>query len=57
MDVSEIKKAYFELAKLYHPDVHQSGVGTNAYEVSENFLVISEAYDVLSNAEMRDRYD
>lgn len=48
----EIKKAYRRLAKRYHPD--KTG-GDKAKE--HRFKEISEAYDVLGNAEARQQYD
>lgn len=48
---TEIKKAYRNLAKQYHPDVNQNE------EAVELFCEIKEAYDVLSNPEQRARYD
>lgn len=48
----EIKKAYRRLAKQYHPDVNK---GEKAAE--ERFKEISEAYNVLSDAEERKKYD
>jgi DnaJ-class molecular chaperone len=50
--VEEIKKAYKELAKKYHPDLNP---GNKMAE--EKFKEISEAYSVLSNAEKRAQYD
>ena len=49
--ISEIKKAYFTLAKKYHPDINKS---PNA---KEKFTEISEAYDTLSNEQKRKAYD
>ena len=49
----EIKRAYRGLAKKYHPDV-----STEPKEVAEaKFKGISEAYEVLSDAEKRRLYD
>ncbi|NOY78437.1 MAG: DnaJ domain-containing protein [Calditrichaeota bacterium] len=49
---AEIKKAYRNLAKQYHPDSHP---GDKAAE--EKFKDIAEAYDVLSDKEKRAKYD
>ncbi len=48
----EIKKAYRKSAKQYHPDLHP---GDKVAE--EKFKEINEAYEVLSDAEKRARYD
>lgn len=49
----EIKKAYRSLAKKHHPDV-----SSEPKEVAEaKFKEISEAYEVLSDADKRNRYD
>jgi DnaJ-class molecular chaperone len=52
----QIKKAYRELAKKYHPDVF---VGkTEPYEPNvDKFRDIAEAYAVLSNKALRIDYD
>ncbi|MBT3184230.1 MAG: DnaJ domain-containing protein [Nitrospina sp.] len=49
---ADIKKKYRELAKKYHPDTN-SGSKT----AEDKFKIISEAYDVLSNAKKRKAYD
>ncbi len=49
----EIKKAYRELAKKYHPDLHPE----NRQEYEEKFKEISEAYEVLMDDEKRRVYD
>jgi molecular chaperone DnaJ len=48
----EIKKAYRKLAIKFHPDKNPGDK-----EAEENFKEAAEAYDVLSNAEKKQRYD
>ncbi|KFI45926.1 molecular chaperone DnaJ [Bifidobacterium bohemicum] len=48
---SEITKAYRKLARKYHPDLNKTK------EAEEKFKDISEAYDVLSNKQERQKYD
>ena len=50
--IDEIKLAYREQAKKYHPDMH---VGDNSSE--EKFKEINEAYKILSDPKLRKRYD
>ncbi len=47
----EIKKAYKELAKKYHPDVSKES------EAEKKFKEINEAYSVLSDADKKSKYD
>ena len=47
----EIKKAYFKLAKEYHPDVNK------APESKEKFATINEAYETLGDENKRRVYD
>lgn len=48
----EIKKAYYQLAKKYHPDTNKDD--PNA---SKKFQQVSEAYEVLSDDTKRKEYD
>ncbi|MBO5136099.1 MAG: molecular chaperone DnaJ [Clostridia bacterium] len=50
----EIKKAYRKLAKKYHPDLNP---GDKAKEAEEKFKEASEAYEVLSDADKKSKYD
>lgn len=47
----EIKKAYFKLAKEFHPDVNK------APEAKEKFATINEAYETLGDEGKRRVYD
>lgn len=47
----DIKKAYRKLARQYHPDVNK------AADAETKFKEVKEAYDVLSDAGKRSRYD
>ncbi len=49
----EIKKAYRNLAKKYHPDMNPN----NKKEAEEKFKELSEAYEVLMTTEKRRLYD
>ena len=49
---TEIKKAYRNLAKKYHPDKTNGNS-----KLEEKFKEVSEAYEVLSNDENRKKYD
>jgi len=48
----EIKKAYRSLARKYHPDVNQGDK-----QAEEKFKEVKEAYEVLSDDNLKARYD
>ena len=48
----DIKKAYRKMAKQYHPDVNPGDTAAEA-----RFKEISEAYEILSDADKKSRYD
>lgn len=50
--IEEIKQAYREQAKKYHPDINTSSSSTE-----ERFKDINEAYKILSNPTSRRKYD
>ena len=49
---SDIKKAYRKVAKKYHPDMNPGDK-----EAEEKFKEATEAYEVLSDSEKRQKYD
>ena len=51
-DESEIKKAYRKMAMKYHPDKNPGDK-----QAEDKFKEAAEAYDVLSNADKKARYD
>jgi molecular chaperone DnaJ len=48
----EIKKAYRNLAKKYHPDMNP-----NDKEAEKKFKEVNEAYEILSDSDKKSRYD
>ncbi|KAL6941882.1 hypothetical protein ACO0QE_003043 [Hanseniaspora vineae] len=48
---SEIKKAYYKLAKTYHPDINKKD------GADKKFQDITEAYEILSDEEKRKQFD
>ena len=50
-DQDAIRRAYRKLARKYHPDLNSES------DAEERFKELGEAYEVLSDAEKRERYD
>ena len=48
----EIKKAYKKMARKYHPDLNPDNK-----EAEEKFKEVNEAYEILSDADKKARYD
>lgn len=50
-DPDTVRRAYRKLARKYHPDLNSDS------DAEERFKELGEAYEVLSDAEKRERYD
>jgi hypothetical protein len=50
--LQEIKKSFRKLSKKYHPDLNNG-----SHEFNEKFKDVLNAYEVLSDAERREKYD
>lgn len=50
-DISTIKKAYRKMAKKYHPDANPG------QDTTEKFQQVNRAYEVLSDPDLKSRYD
>ncbi|EWM25010.1 dnaj subfamily c member 3 protein [Nannochloropsis gaditana] len=54
---SAIKKAYRNMAKIYHPDKQAEASPEEKEKAEREFLKIAQAYEVLSDEETRAKYD
>lgn len=50
-DAKQIKVAYYEKSKKYHPDMNQSP------DAAVKFQKVNAAYEVLSNEQLKEEYD
>ncbi|KAH9883362.1 DnaJ domain-containing protein, partial [Xylariomycetidae sp. FL2044] len=55
-DERQIKSAYRKLSKVHHPD-KAAKQGLTKEEAEKKMASINEAYEVLSNPELRERFD
>ncbi|KAI8956975.1 DnaJ-domain-containing protein [Daldinia sp. FL1419] len=55
-DERQIKSAYRKLTKIHHPD-KAAKQGLSKEEAEKKMATINEAYEVLSNPELRERFD
>lgn len=56
-DADVIKKAYFKLARMHHPDVAAKTGGGADDQASVDFKMINEAFAVLSDKVKRQQFD
>ena len=57
-DKEDVKRAYFKLAKRYHPDRYRGGALSEVHkEIEAIFIHLTRAYDTLSADEKRSEYD
>lgn len=53
----EIKKAYFQLAKKYHPDSVKNASEAEKAAAKEKFVECQQAYEILSDDQKRSQFD
>jgi DnaJ-class molecular chaperone len=54
---SDIKKSFYKLAKVHHPDATQSASKKVKDESEEKFKSITAAYTILSDKDKKSMYD
>ena len=54
---SDIKKAYFQLAKKYHPDTMKNASEKEKDAAKEKFVEIQQAYEILGDEKKRAQFD
>lgn len=55
---ADVKRAYYNLAKLYHPDLYENASDKKIVSIANNvFCLISSAYEVLSYDKSRREYE
>ncbi len=56
-EADELKRAYFYLAKNFHPDRYHSEGGENLRRIQKAFTELAQAHETLKNPETREIYD
>ena len=56
-DVADVKRAYFTLARRFHPDKYHSEGGAMRRRVQTAFTEMAQAHETLKNNESRELYD
>ena len=56
-DLIEIKRAYFGLARMFHPDRYHSEGGENLRRIQKAFTEMAQAHETLKSPENREIYD
>lgn len=56
-DNDELKRAYFSLAKQFHPDKFRSVDAGKFRRIQDAFTTLSQAHETLKTAELREIYD
>ncbi len=56
-DLSDIKKVYFQMAKLFHPDKFHNEEDALKKRIQNAFTNIAQAYDTLKRQDSRELYD
>ncbi|MFN2501615.1 MAG: DnaJ domain-containing protein [Pyrinomonadaceae bacterium] len=56
-EIGELKKAYFNLAKNFHPDRYHADGGNTLKRLQHAFTELAQAHETLKNPESRELYD
>jgi len=56
-DADELKRAYFQLARNFHPDRYHAEGGEMLKRMQNAFTELAQAHETLKNPELRDVYD
>jgi curved DNA-binding protein CbpA len=57
VSIPELKKAYYDIARKYHPDRFRGADKSLLSQVESSFARITQAYDTLRDAKLRASYD
>ncbi|MEJ7624546.1 MAG: DnaJ domain-containing protein [Pyrinomonadaceae bacterium] len=56
-DPAEMKRAYFGLAKMFHPDRYHAEGGMTLKRIQNAFTVLAQAHETLKSTDSREIYD